>query len=70
MNNDIFKDQIDAALFVKRFQRQITQTEGEPETEQAFDWNSTEDESYVTEAQKTELERQLHPGSEEDDDES
>lgn len=67
MNNDIFKDQIDAGQFAK-LQRQIIRTEGEPEAEQVFDWNSTEDESYVTPGQIAELKKQLHPGTEDDDD--
>ena len=63
----IFKDLLADAKYVKSFQRQITRTEGEPKIQQAFDWINTEDESYVSEDQKTELEKQLHPGSEEDD---
>lgn len=63
MNNDI-KDQIDASRFAKL--RQVIRNEGEPETEQVFNWNSTEDESYLAPGQIAELKKQLHPGSEED----
>ncbi len=67
--DDLFKDLIDAAQFSK-LQRQITQTEGEPETGQVYDWDSEakyEDESYLTPERLAEVWKELHPGTEEDD---